>query len=41
MRIDIPNPDLKLRPGMYVNVELALDMGEGLTIPVSAVMPTG
>jgi hypothetical protein len=26
---------------MYVNIELAMDMGEGLTIPVSAVMPTG
>ncbi len=41
VRIDIPNPDFKLRPGMYVNTELAMDMGEGLTIPVSAVMPTG
>ena len=41
VRINIPNPDLKLRPGMYVDIELAMDMGEGLTIPVSAVMPTG
>src|SRR5205814_2601928 len=41
VRIDIPNPDFKLRPSMYVNAELAMDMGEGLTIPVSAVMPTG
>ena len=41
VRIDIPNPDFKLRPGMYVNTELAMDMGQGLTIPVSAVMPTG
>jgi len=41
IRIDIPNPDFKLRPGMYVNAELAMDMGEGLTIPVGAVMPTG
>jgi Cu(I)/Ag(I) efflux system membrane fusion protein len=41
VRIDIPNPDFKLRPGMYVDVELEMDMGEGLTIPVSAVMPTG
>ena len=40
-RIDIPNADFKLRPGMYVNVELLADMGEGLTVPVSAVMPTG
>jgi Cu(I)/Ag(I) efflux system membrane fusion protein len=41
VRIDIPNADLKLRPGMYANVELTAGSGEGLTIPVSAVMPTG
>ena len=41
VRVDIPNADFKLRPGMYVNIELAMDMGRGLTIPVSAVMPTG
>jgi len=40
-RIDIPNPALKLHPGMYVEVELGMDKGVGLTIPVSAVMPTG
>jgi membrane fusion protein, copper/silver efflux system len=41
VRIDIPNPDFKLRPGMYANVELGMDMGEGLIVPASAVMPTG
>jgi len=41
VRIDIPNPEFKLRPGMYVNAELEMDMGKALTIPVSAVMPTG
>lgn len=41
VRIDIPNPDFKLRPGMYVDGELEMDMGEALTVPVSAVMPTG
>jgi RND family efflux transporter MFP subunit len=41
VRIDIPNADFKLRPGMYVNAELAMDMGEALTVPLSAVMPTG
>ena len=41
VRIDIPNPDFKLRPGMYVNAELEMDMGAALTVPVSAVMPTG
>jgi Cu(I)/Ag(I) efflux system membrane fusion protein len=41
VRIDVPNPDLKFRPDMYVDVELALDMGEGLAVPVPAVLPTG
>src|SRR5207302_8094215 len=41
VRIDIPNPDFRLQPGMYANVELGMEMGEGLVIPVSAVMPTG
>jgi Cu(I)/Ag(I) efflux system membrane fusion protein len=41
VRIDIPNADFKLRPGMYVNAELAMDMGEALTVPLSAIMPTG
>jgi Cu(I)/Ag(I) efflux system membrane fusion protein len=41
IRIDIPNPDFKLRPGMYADVELGMDMGEGIIVPASAVMPTG
>src|SRR5205807_10602758 len=41
VRIDIPNADFKLRPGMYVNAELGMDMGEALTVPVRPVMPTG
>jgi len=41
VRINIPNADFKLQPGMYANVELAMDMGEGLTVPLSAIMPTG
>ena len=40
-RIDIANADYKLRPGMYVTVELVADMGDGLSIPASAVLPTG
>ncbi len=40
-RIDIANPDFRLRPGMFVNAELGMNMGEALTIPSSAVMPTG
>jgi membrane fusion protein, copper/silver efflux system len=41
VRIDIANPQGKLRPGMFVNAWLDVRAGEGLTIPVSAVMPTG
>src|SRR2546423_3816260 len=41
VRIDIPNADFKLRPGMYADVELGMDMGVGLVVPASAVMPTG
>jgi membrane fusion protein, copper/silver efflux system len=41
VRIDIPNPHWKLRPGMFVNAWLDVRAGEGLTVPLSAVMPTG
>ncbi|HEX3728635.1 MAG TPA: efflux RND transporter periplasmic adaptor subunit, partial [Opitutaceae bacterium] len=40
-RIDVDNPGLELLPGAYVDVTLALDEGEGLTVPVGAVLPTG
>jgi Cu(I)/Ag(I) efflux system membrane fusion protein len=40
-RIDVDNSEMKLRPDMYVDVELARDMGEGLVVPVNAIMPTG
>jgi Cu(I)/Ag(I) efflux system membrane fusion protein len=41
VRIDVKNPDFKLRPDMYVDVELTMDMGEGIAVPFSAVLPTG
>jgi RND family efflux transporter MFP subunit len=41
VRIDLQNPNLKLRPEMYVDVQTAIDLGEGLVVPVSAVLPTG
>jgi Barrel-sandwich domain of CusB or HlyD membrane-fusion len=41
VRIDIPNAKGQLRPGMYANVEVKIDDGEGLTIPVQAALPTG
>jgi len=41
VRIDLPNPTGQLRPGMYANVEVKVNGGEGLTIPVQAALPTG
>jgi membrane fusion protein, copper/silver efflux system len=41
VRIDVENPEFKLRPSMFVDVEVQRDMGEGLTIPSNAVIPTG
>jgi len=41
VRIDLDNPEDQLRPGMFANVELKMDQGEGLTVPVDAVLPTG
>jgi membrane fusion protein, copper/silver efflux system len=41
VRIDIPNAKAQLRPGMYANVEVKINGGEGLTIPVQAALPTG
>ena len=41
VRIDVENAELKLRPDMYVDVELTMDMGEGIAIPTPAVLPTG
>ncbi len=41
LRVVLENPDLKLKPDMYANVELEVDLGERLAIPESAVIYTG
>jgi Cu(I)/Ag(I) efflux system membrane fusion protein/cobalt-zinc-cadmium efflux system membrane fusion protein len=41
VRLVIPNPGLKLRPGMYVNVRLDLPLGRQLVVPGSAVFHSG
>ena len=41
VRIEIPNPDLKLSLGMFVNIQLNLPLGRQLTIPASGVFQTG
>jgi Cu(I)/Ag(I) efflux system membrane fusion protein/cobalt-zinc-cadmium efflux system membrane fusion protein len=41
VRLKFPNPDLKLMPGMFVNVSLKVPMGEQLVIPATGVLQTG
>ena len=41
VRLVIPNPGLKLRPGMYVNVRLKPPLGKQLVVPGSAVFHSG
>jgi RND family efflux transporter MFP subunit len=41
VRLVFPNPGLKLRPGMYVNVNLKLPLGQRLIVPDSAVFHSG
>src|SRR3989440_10959260 len=41
VRLVFPNPGLKLRPGMYVNVRAKLPMGRQLVIPSSAAFHSG
>ena len=41
VRLVFPNPDLRLRPGMYVNVRLKLPLGLRLVVPDSAVFHSG
>lgn len=41
VRLEIPNTDLRLKPGMFVNVSLNTNLGRQLVIPVSAVLQSG
>ncbi|MFC1869046.1 efflux RND transporter periplasmic adaptor subunit [Thermodesulfobacteriota bacterium] len=41
VRFVIPNPDLLLKPQMFADVEMALDLGKRLAIPEAAVLDTG
>lgn len=40
-RFVIPNPHLLLKPQMFANVEMEIDLGERLAIPETAVLDTG
>ena len=41
VRLAVANPGLKLKPGMFVNVDLKTGLGRALTIPASAVIQSG
>ena len=41
LRLELPNPDLALRPDMYANVRVHADRGERLVVPQSAVLYAG
>lgn len=40
-RIEIDNPDQKLKPGMFANVNLKKDFGEVVVVPEDSVIDTG
>ena len=41
VRLVFSNPELKLKPGMFVNVTLGIPMGEQLVIPAAGVLHSG
>lgn len=41
VRLELPNPKLTLKPGMYGNVVVRTDMGKTLVMPKEAVLDTG
>ncbi len=41
VRVELPNPGLKLKPGMYGNVILQIDEAKVLVVPKEAVLETG
>lgn len=41
VRFTIPNPDGRLKPQMFTNVEVKIDLGKRLAIPDDAVIDTG
>lgn len=41
IRLEFANPDGKLKPGMYANSEVEINLGTTLTVPESAVLQSG
>ena len=41
LRFNFDNKDLRLKPGMYVDINLLIDYGEGVVVPDSAIIDSG
>ncbi len=41
VRLELPNPDLELKPEMFVDVELEIDYGTQVVVPQEAVLDAG
>jgi len=41
IRIELPNPGLRLKPGMFATIYLDAPIGDAITVPMSAVIATG
>ncbi|MBI5376882.1 MAG: efflux RND transporter periplasmic adaptor subunit [Candidatus Schekmanbacteria bacterium] len=41
VRLEFPNPGLKLKPDMYANIDLQIDYGSQLSVPEEAVLDSG
>jgi len=41
VRVELPNPGLRLKPDMFVNAVIRMPLGDVLAVPVAAVMDTG
>ena len=40
-RLEFPNPDGRLKPGMFATAEILVDLGERIAVPSEAVLDTG
>lgn len=41
VRLEFPNPDLALKPGMFTDVDLKIDYGTAVVVPSEAVLDSG
>lgn len=41
VRLEFPNPNLRLKPEMYADVEIRVEMGKMIAVPEDAVLDTG